>query len=334
MNNNIIKNRNKFFLWSAIAFIFSVFAFFWLNLSYWTDMTWWIQIEYEFDNNFNVETAKKTVSDFSLKFDENKEVLNDVLVYKISWEDKFVVSAWFNLIEDEKLLDQKKVEFRDSLTDIFSSFSSSKIVMSKYTNIWKTFWDYIKNTAIKTLIIAIIWIALYIFFAFNWQVAWISAFSFWLIAIITLAHDVVISSWLYALVSSFLPSFKIDTFFITALLTTLWYSINDTIVVFDRIRANLKKYIKNDDSKDNKSLEEVIEISITQSFRRSIFTSLTVLFVLFSIFFFWPEAVKWFVLVMIFSAFVWTFSSLFIASPLLFEFNKNKILKIEEKVEE
>lgn len=326
---NLIKNRKKFFLASLVCFVFSIFAFFWLKLSYWIDMTWWVQVEYEFDNNFEIDSAKKIVWDFSLEFDKNWDILNDVIVYKISWEDKFVVSAWFNSIEDEKFLDSKKVEFRDSLTDIFSQISSSKITLSKYTNIWKTFWDYIKDTAIKTLIIAVIWIALYIYFAFNWQVAWIWAFSFWIITIITLVHDVVISSWLYALVSSFSPDFKIDTFFITALLTTLWYSINDTIVVFDRIRANLKKSTKEE---KNTSLEEVIETSVSQSLRRSIFTSLTVLFVLFAIFFFWPENVKWFVLVMIFSAFVWTFSSIFIASPLLFEFNKNKILLKDEKI--
>jgi len=80
--------------------------------------------------------------------------------------------------------------------------------------------------------------------------------------------------------STFFPEFKIDTFLITALLTILGYSINDTIVVFDRIRSNIKKYVK------KKNLEEIIEISISDTLRRSIFTSLTLFFVLLTIFFF------------------------------------------------
>jgi len=80
--------------------------------------------------------------------------------------------------------------------------------------------------------------------------------------------------------SNFFPEFKIDTFFITALLTILGYSINDTIVVFDRIRSNIKKLIK------KKTLSEIIEISIKDTLRRSIFTSLTLFFVLLTVFFF------------------------------------------------
>jgi len=74
------------------------------------------------------------------------------------------------------------------------------------------------------------------------------------------------------------PQFKVDTFFITALLTILGYSINDTIVVFDRIRSNLKEI-----TKSKKTLEEVIDISVTETLRRSLLTPLTVIFVLVSI---------------------------------------------------
>ena len=117
------------------------------------------------------------------------------------------------------------------------------IIETKYTNIWKSFWDYIRNTAIVTLIIAIVSISIYIAWAFSWVVVWVNILSFSVITIITLFHDILIASWLYILVSIFLPEFKIDTFFVTALLTILGYSINDTIVVFDRIRA-IWKYLK------------------------------------------------------------------------------------------
>jgi preprotein translocase SecF subunit len=120
----------------------------------------------------------------------------------------------------------------------------------------------------------------------------------------------------------YFPEFKIDTFFITALLTILGYSINDTIVVFDRIRSNLKKLVKKE------SLKDIIELSINDTLRRSIFTSLTLFFVLLTIFLFGPESIKGFVLVMMFGTLIGTYSSIFIASPLLFELNKKK--KISE----
>ena len=165
------------------------------------------------------------------------------------------------------------------------------IIETKYTNIWKSFWDYIRNTAIVTLIIAIVSISIYIAWAFSWVVVWVNILSFSVITIITLFHDILIASWLYILVSIFLPEFKIDTFFVTALLTILGYSINDTIVVFDRIRANLKNIWK-------KKLEELIDFSVNETITRSLYTSLTLLFVLFTIFFFWPESLRWFTLVL------------------------------------
>ena len=147
-----------------------------------------------------------------------------------------------------------------------------------------------------------------------------------IITIITLFHDVFISSWFYIFTSHFLPEFKIDTFFITALLTILWYSINDTIVVFDRIRSNLKQFWWK-----TKNLEEIINMSIQETMTRSIYTSLTLAFVLATIFIYWPNTIKWFTLVMIYWTIVWTFSSIFIASPLLYELNKNKKLKVYKK---
>ena len=113
---------------------------------------------------------------------------------------------------------------------------------TKYVNIGKSFGDYIKNTAFLTLAIAIVAITIYVTWAFSGVVSGISVSSFAIITIITLFHDVIISSGAYIVAGHFFPQFQIDTFFITALLTILGYSINDTIVVFDRIRANLKQF--------------------------------------------------------------------------------------------
>jgi preprotein translocase SecF subunit len=134
---------------------------------------------------------------------------------------------------------------------------------------------------------------------------------------------------LYIFVSLFYKEFQIDTFTITALLTILGYSINDTIIVFDRVRTNLKKSI----GKNKKKLAEIIDDSVNQTILRSIYTSLTLFLVLVAIFFFGPTAIKGFILVMIFGTIVGTYSSIFIAAPMLYDINKNKDLKpIEEKV--
>ena len=324
----VIKNRYIYLSISLILFIISLFLIVWTKLNLWIDMTWWIQIEYSYEKNLNIQQQREKVDNLSKEITYNeKEVINGSNLYKISWENKISVVAWFDNSIEEKSLEKLKNEFREKSLLLLKK-SDENIIETKYTNIWKSFWDYIKNTAKVTLAIAIISIALYVAWAFSWVVAGINIFSFSSITIITLFHDVLIASWLYVLLSVFFAEFKIDTFFITALLTILGYSINDTIVVFDRVRANLKNIWKT-----KKNLKEIIDFSINETITRSIYTSLTLLFVLFTIFFFWPESLRGFTIALIFGTIIWTYSSIFIASPLLYEINKNKDLKTYKKKE-
>ena len=342
MELNIIKNRYLYFGISIVLLLVSLFTFIFGNLNYWIDMTWGTQAEYEYSlDTLNLEEIKAKLLNESenLKYNE-KEVINSISVIKISGENKLSIVTGYNQISviDNKdseenleklswdILSNLKSDFRNTTLETLKTFDKD-IIEDSYTNIWKSFWDYIKNTAITTLIIAIIAISVYVMYAFWWIASGISIMSFAVITIMTLFHDVLISLWLYIITSIFLPEFKIDTFFITALLTILGYSINDTIVVFDKIRWNIKKSIK------KKSLTEIIEISVSETLRRSIFTSLTLFFVLLTIFFFWPETIKGFILAMLFGTIIGTYSSIFIASPLLYEFNKNKKLsEYKEKV--
>jgi len=228
-------------------------------------------------------------------------------------------------------LNNLKLEFKNKSLEILKK-SDDTIIESKYTSIWKSFWDYIKSTAFLTLFIAIISITIYVTYSFSWVVSWISVISFAIITLITLFHDVLISAWLYIIVWYFYRDFQIDTFFVTALLTILGYSINDTIVIFDRIRDNLKKFAWKT-WKESKDLYEIVNLSINETLTRSVYTSLTLVFVLLTIFFFWPESIRGFILAMMFWAIVGTYSSIFIASPLLYEVNKNKKLTIYKKIE-
>ena len=285
-------------------------------------MTWGTQQEFRFEN---FEFQLDEIRDLAIQVqndinNDTQNVLSTIEVFRVAWEDIFVVQAWFSRDISDNEIESYKIAFRDGLSDTFSTLWD--IELSRYVNIGASFWDYIRKTAIITLIIAVAAIAIYIAFAFSGAVSGITSLSFALITLITLFHDVVISTWLYILASSFFPQFQIDTFFITALLTILWYSINDTIVIFDRIRSNLREF-----GGKGKSLFDIIKLSLDESLTRSIYTSLTLVFVLVSIIIFWPDSIKWFTLAMLFGTLVGTFSSLCIAAPLLFELHKNTPLK-------
>lgn len=325
----VIKNRKYFYAIEIILFVFAILAPFFTDLNYWIDMTGWTQTEYTYtDKNLDIDTLREKTEALASGFKNDSHlIINSVQVYKIAWEEKFAIIAGFNnasLTEVE--LEKYKLQFKNDLLKTFSSIDST-ITETQYINVWKSFWDYIKNTAIITLILAIIGIAIYVSYAFSWVISGINAFSFSSITIVTLFHDVAVAAGLFIFASIFFKEFQIDTFFITALLTILGYSINDTIVVFDRIRTNLEISVQ----KKNPDLKEIIDRSINETLTRSIYTSLTLFIVLISIFFFGPEAIKGFTLVMIFGTVVGTYSSIFIAAPLLYDINKNKELKVIEK---
>ena len=130
-----------------------------------------------------------------------------------------------------------------------------------------------------------------------------------MIAIVALFHDIIITLGVFSVLGRF-ANVEIGLPFVAALLTILGYSVNDTIVVFDRIRENLSRLVKT-------NFEEVVNRSINETITRSINTSLTTLLVLFAIFFFGGASIKFFVLALICGIILGTYSSIFIASPLL-----------------
>lgn len=329
---DILKHRYIYIWVSAVLFVVSLFLLIFSELNLWIDMTWWIQLEYDYTNSVDLD---KVASELELKrkslLSDNKEVINSVNVYSVTWEKTIAVVVWFHNISDDIKLDELKKTFKSQIFDIVKS-QDNTVIEAKYINIGKTFGDYIKKTAYITLAIALVTISLYVAYAFSWIASWVSTYSFAVITILTLFHDIIISTWAFIFVSFFLPEFQIDTFFITALLTILGYSINDTIVVFDRIRSNLDKYVGKT-WKNSKNLYEIINLSISETIVRSIYTSLTLFFVLLTIFIFWPESINWFILALLFGTIFGTYSSIFIASPLLYEANKNKTLSVYKKIE-
>lgn len=166
--------------------------------------------------------------------------------------------------------------------------------------------------AIVAVVLVSLAIILFIAFAFRQVSRPVSSWKYGLIAIVTLLHDVVIPVGLFALFSHFY-GVELDTLFVVAVLTILGLSVSDTIVIFDRIRENLKTL-----GGTNKiDFSEIVGRSIDQSYVRSISTSMTVILVLLALVFFGPVTTKYFALMLTAGMFFGTYSSIFLASPLL-----------------
>lgn len=164
----------------------------------------------------------------------------------------------------------------------------------------------LKSSAIYSLMIGGILIIIYITFRFE--------FTFAIGAVLALVHDIIISVGIVSLLG-----YEINSTFIAAILTILGYSINDTIVIFDRIRENLRIRRRN-----KKTIEETLDESINQVITRSINTSVTTLFSIIALLLFGGDSLKTFVVTLLVGVTAGTYSSLFVATPLVYLFSKNK----------
>ncbi len=166
--------------------------------------------------------------------------------------------------------------------------------------------------AIFAIILVSLAIICFIAFAFRKVSQPVSSWRYGFIAIITLLHDVLIPIGIFATISHY-SGVEIDALFVVAALTILGLSVSDTIVIFDRIRENLK----NQAAKSIESFSAIVGKSLDQSFARSISTSLTVILVLLALYLVGPETTKYFALMLGAGMFFGTYSSIFLASPLL-----------------
>src|SRR3989344_8214245 len=186
----------------------------------------------------------------------------------------------------------------------------------QYTTIGPTVGSTLKVRSLWALAIASAAILLYLTIAFRKVPKTLSPWAFGISAIITLVHDIVIVVGLFTILSHY-TTFQLDTLFVTALLSTMGYSVSDTIVIFDRIRDNLFL-----EGKRNVDFEELADRSLRQSFTRTINTGLGALIMLCALFFFGSESLRWFILALISGTVIGTYSSYFIATPLLVYWKK------------
>jgi preprotein translocase subunit SecF len=187
----------------------------------------------------------------------------------------------------------------------------------QYTTIGPTVGETLKTHAIYALIAASIGIIVYLAFAFRKIPRRYSPWKFGVVAVATLLHDVMVTVGIFVIIGKF-TNFEADTLFVTALLTILGYSVNDTIIIFDRIRDNLFVQERKED------FATIANRSVNQAWKRSCYTSSSTLIMLVSLFLLGSESIKWFVLTLIIGIILGTYSSIFVATPLLVYWNKRE----------
>ena len=188
------------------------------------------------------------------------------------------------------------------------------LVGKRFDTIGPTIGGELRRRALAALGLAIAVIILYIALAFRHVSKPVSSWKYGIVAVAALIHDVLIPAGVFSLLGRF-NGVEVDALFITALLTILGFSVHDTIVVFDRTRENLRV------QKRPEPYADTVNRSVNETLTRSVLTSLTVLFVLAAIFFFGGASTQYFVLALIIGVVFGTYSSIFVASPLLVIWN-------------
>ena len=168
----------------------------------------------------------------------------------------------------------------------------------------------LRQKAILSIILVLVLIILFVAYAFRSVSNVVSSWKYGIVVVITLIHDIFVPTGVFVVLSHYFIGYEIDTLFVTALLAILGYSVADTIVVFDRIRENLRLGTK-------ESFGDVVGRSLRETYVRSINTSMTTILASLAIFFFGGEVTKHFALMLAVGIAAGTYSSILFASPLL-----------------
>ncbi len=227
--------------------------------------------------------------------------LGDVSVKKFGKEKDYLAKI--------ELTDKNNSNFIESIKEKLSSDLGSAVNFRRVENVGPKVSNELLNAGLLAISLSLAAMLFYIWIRFEWQ--------FSLAAIIAIIHDVIITIGIF----SFL-SYEVNLSIVAAVLTIVGYSMNDTVVIFDRIRENLKKY-------SNISIMEISDISINETLSRTLITSVTTLLALFSIYFLGGAILKGFSFAMIIGVIIGTFSSIFVATPILYytKVNQKTVLK-------
>ena len=293
--SNFYKTAN---ILSLILIILSIFVLFYKGLNLGVDFKGGTLIELRSPNSII------NISDIRSSFLQMN--LGEVNVKKFGKENDFLVKIQTTNIDDEN--------FIKSTSDKLSENLGASVNFRRVENVGPKVSKELLNAGLLAITLSLAAMLFYIWIRFEWQ--------FSLGAIIALIHDVIITVGIF----SFL-SYEINLSIVAAVLTIVGYSMNDTVVIFDRIRENLKKYLK-------MSISDISNLSTNQTLSRTLITSVTTLLALLSIFIFGGEILKGFSFAMILGVLVGTYSSIFIATPVLnyTKVTQKTILKEEENL--
>ena len=289
--NNLYKTCN---LASTVLIIISLLLLLIKGLNYGVDFKGGTLIE--------IRTNDKNISISDLRRSFNKMNLGDVTVKQFGSENDFIVKF-------EKR-NSNKSNFIEEIKNKLTNYIGDNYDFRRVENVGPKVSSELLKSGIIAIGLSLAAMLIYIWIRFEWQ--------FSLGAIIAIFHDVIITLGIFSLFG-----FEINLSIVAAVLTIVGYSMNDTVVIFDRVRENLKKY-------SDIKIFELTNISINETLSRTIITSITTLIALLSIYFFGGEILKGFSLAMILGVIFGTYSSIYIANPILVLLNVSQKTVIKE----
>ena len=287
---------NQFNILSSLLIIISLILLIFKGLNFGIDFKGGTLIELRSsDTKINVSSLRDNLNQMNLGDVSVKKFGND-LDYLIKFENK----------------DKRENVIKEIKSNLDKSFGNN-FDFRRVENVGPKVSSELLRSGIIAISISLAVMLIYIWIRFEWQ------FSFG--AILALFHDVVVTLGLFSLLN-----LEINLSIIAAVLTIVGYSMNDTVVIFDRVRENLRKY-------SDIKIFELTNISINETLSRTLITSITTLLALISIFFFGGEILKGFSLAMIFGVVFGTYSSMYIANTVLVRLNVSQktILKEDDK---
>ena len=295
---NFFQYYKKLNIFSLILIFFSIIILLFKGLNLGVDFKGGTLIELRTEND------KVYISEIRQSF--LKMNLGDVAVKKFGQENDYLVKIETNKSNEE--------DFIKSINDKLSSDLGSEVNFRRVENVGPKVSNELLQAGLLAITLSLAAMLFYIWIRFEWQ--------FSLGAIIALIHDVIITVGIFSLLS-----YEINLSIIAAVLTIVGYSMNDTVVIFDRVRENLKKYSK-------VSISEISNVSTNQTLSRTLITSVTTLLALFSIYIFGGAILKGFSFAMFVGVIVGTYSSIFVATPILnyTKVNQKTVLKEDNNI--
>lgn len=295
----VVNNRKIFYAFSAVLVILAVLSLVLWDLKKGIDFTGGTLVEVQYQEG--ARPAQDVISASLASIDSAVSV-------RPSGNNEYIVRM--------KPVDQSEKErVLGALGMGVGASASSSPILKSFDSIGPILGAEALAKAKYSVIFVMLGIVLFITFAFRKVSEPVASWKYGLTAIVALAHDVIIPVGVFSVLGHF-AGYEVDTLFVTAVLVVLGFSVHDTIVVFDRVRENLRL------NAANKPFETVVGESISQTFTRSINTSLTTLIALVVLYMFGGSTTEHFSLTLIIGIAVGTYSSVFIGSPLLVTLEK------------